>query len=95
MAVELLAPGPSISSVQVITNGTAAGPSAWRTNGPVIKVLTGTAVTNAQVSYLVNPGIQSTFFSLPENTGLSVPAPGVLTNASPAAATNRRSPTQM
>jgi len=86
-AIELLVPRPSVSSLQVLTNGVAAGTNIYRTNGSVIKVLVGTAVTNAQVSYLLNPQIQSNFFIVAQGTVLSVPAPGVLTNALPGAGT--------
>jgi len=80
-AIEVLVPGPSVSALQVLTNGVAAGPNSYRTNGPVIKVLVGAAVTNAQVSYLLNPTIQSNFYTVPQGTVLSAPAPGVLINA--------------
>jgi len=51
-AVELLIPGSnSLCSIQVITNGTPASGSAYRTNGQSIKLRVGTSVTNAVISY--------------------------------------------
>jgi Putative Ig domain/Bacterial Ig domain len=51
-SVELLIPGSnSMCSIQVITNGALAGASAYRTNGQLIKLRVGTAVTNAVISY--------------------------------------------
>jgi len=87
-AVELLVPRPSVSSLTVKTNGVAAGTNIFRTNGPVIKVQVGTTVTNAQLKYFLNPGIQNNFYTMAEGTTLSVAAPGVLTNALPGAGTN-------
>ncbi|SPE54249.1 hypothetical protein SBV1_1780014 [Verrucomicrobia bacterium] len=80
-AVEALIPRPSVASVQVVTNGVLAGPSVYRTNGPVIKVLVGTSVTNAQVTYLPAPQVQASFYTVTEGEDLSVVAPGVLVNA--------------
>ena len=79
-AVELLAPSASFSSLQVTTNGVLAGASAYRTNGQVIKVLVGTTVTNAVVSYAIPPAAQDDSFIAQQATPLAVPAPGVLTN---------------
>src|SRR5205814_6515933 len=51
-SVELLIPGTnSMCSVQVFTNGTLAGPSVYRQSGNLVKVLVGSSVTNAIVSY--------------------------------------------
>jgi hypothetical protein len=51
-SVELLMPGTNaICTVQVYTNGTLAGPSAYRMNGNLVKLLIGSTVTNAIVSY--------------------------------------------
>ena len=51
-SVELLIPGTNaICTVQVYTNGTLAGPTAYRMNGNVVKLLVGATVTNAIVSY--------------------------------------------
>ena len=54
-AVEILAPSASYSALQVFTNGTLAGTNVYRTNGQVIKVLVGTSVSNAVISYLIPP----------------------------------------
>ncbi|SPE49981.1 hypothetical protein SBV1_100025 [Verrucomicrobia bacterium] len=87
-AVELLLPRPSVSALAVLTNGQIAGANAYRTNGPVFKLLVGASVTNAQISYLLNPQTQNSFFTLSQGMALTVTAPGVLTNASPGAGTN-------
>ncbi len=78
-AVEVLLPGTSLSDIQVLTNGAVAGGTSYRTsinplNGQqVIKLLVGTAVTNAVISYDPNAG---TVTSLSENFD-SVTAPGL------------------
>ncbi|SPE48882.1 conserved hypothetical protein [Verrucomicrobia bacterium] len=84
-AVEILLPRPSAANLVVLTNGVAAGPTQYRTNGPVVKVLIGTTITNAQISYLPNPEVQSSFYTVPQGKLLSVGSPGVLTGALPGA----------
>ena len=79
-AVEAVIPSPSFSSLQVFTNGIAAGPSSYRTNGQVIKILVGTSVTNAEVHYILSPEAQDDFYSVAVGTTLTVDAPGVLGN---------------
>ncbi|MGA9779592.1 MAG: tandem-95 repeat protein [Verrucomicrobiia bacterium] len=79
-AVELLAPSSSYSALQVSTNGTVAGTSVFRTNGQVIKVLVGTSVSNAVISYLIPPSAQDDVFTGQEGSPLVVTAPGVLAN---------------
>ncbi|MGO8925729.1 MAG: Ig-like domain-containing protein, partial [Limisphaerales bacterium] len=82
-AVEILAPSSSYSSLQVLTNGTAADTSVYRTEGQVIKVQVGTTVTNAVISYLVDPTAQDDAYTVQEGSSLVVPATaGVLTNDS-------------
>jgi hypothetical protein len=51
-SVELLIPGTnSVCAVLVFTNGTLASTNAYRLNGNVAKLLVGTTVTNAIISY--------------------------------------------
>lgn len=87
-AVEVLVPGPSVSALQVLTNHVVAGTNSYRTNGPVIKLLVGTTVTNAQVTYLVNPQVQSNFYTVTQGGVLSISRPGILANALPGSRTN-------
>jgi hypothetical protein len=50
--VELLLPGTnSFCGFQLTTNGVLAGPSAFRVNGQVVKILVGTSVSTATFSY--------------------------------------------
>ena len=79
-AVELVVPSATYASLQVFTNGVLAGTSVYRTNGPTIKLLVGTSVTNAVVSYTLPPAIQNNFFQATQGSPLVVPAPGVLSN---------------
>jgi hypothetical protein len=87
-AVEVLAPGPSVSAVQVLTNGVTANASGYRIKGPVIKLLVGTTVTSAQVSYILNPAASNDLYTAVQGTVLAVPAPGVLANDTTGAGTN-------
>jgi hypothetical protein len=79
-AVEILAPSASYSALQVSTNGTPAGTNIYRTNGQVIKVLVGTSVSNAVISYLIPPTAQDDVFTVQQGSSQVVSAPGVLTN---------------
>jgi len=85
-AVELSMPGPNYSALQVFTNGIAAGANTYRTNGLTIKFLVGTWVTNLVVSYLLPPVAYDNFYQMTQGGTLTVPAPGVLTNSTGAAA---------
>ncbi len=85
-AVEILAPSASYSALQVSTNGTPAGTNIYRTNGQVIKVLVGTSVSNAVISYLLPPVVNDGFYQMTQGDTLAVPAPGVLMNGTGAAA---------
>jgi hypothetical protein len=80
-AVELRLPGMAVASgLQVTTNGVLAGGASYRTNGQVVKILVGTTVTNAVVSYTLGPGAVASYYSTTAGTQLSVAAPGVLAN---------------
>ncbi|MGO8925800.1 MAG: Ig-like domain-containing protein, partial [Limisphaerales bacterium] len=79
-AVEILAPSTSYSALQVFANGTLAGTNVYRTNGQVIKVLVGTTVSNAVISYLIPPSAHDDVFTVQQGSSLGVSAPGVLTN---------------
>jgi uncharacterized repeat protein (TIGR01451 family) len=82
-SIELLFPSSgSVSSLQVFTNGVAAGGDSFRTSGQVLKLRVGTAVTNAQVVYVVGPKAQSDRYTMVAGKALIVPAPGVLANDS-------------
>ena len=74
-AVEILAPSASYSALQVSTNGTPAGTNIYRTNGQVIKVLVGTSVSNAVISYLIPPTAQDDVFTGQQGSSLVVSAP--------------------
>jgi hypothetical protein len=87
-AVEFLAPRPSVSALTVATNGVLAGANVYRTNGPTVKVQVGVTVTNVQVSYFLNPSVQTNFYSVPAGGQLTAAAPGLLTNALPGAGAN-------
>ncbi|MFO1477561.1 MAG: Ig-like domain-containing protein, partial [Verrucomicrobiota bacterium] len=80
-SVEFILPHPSVSSLQVFTNGVAAGAGAWRTNGQTIKIRVGTTVTNAQVRFILNPEAQPFTYSVAAGAGLNVAAPGILAGA--------------
>jgi hypothetical protein len=79
-AVEIRVPGSSISGLQVLTNGIEASGDGYRTNGSVIKLCVGTAVTNAQVSYILNPAAANDVCAVGAGQILTVAAPGVLNN---------------
>ncbi len=79
-AVEIFTPSASFTALQVSTNGVLAGTSQYRINGQVIKLLAGSSVTNAVISYALTPTAQNDFFVTQQGALLSVPAPGVLTN---------------
>jgi hypothetical protein len=79
-AIEIFAPSASYSNLQVSTNGVAAGANIYRTNGQVIKVLVGTSVSNAVISYVLLPTAQSDSYTAQAGTPFTVSAPGVLTN---------------
>ena len=79
-AVEILAPSASYSALQVSTNGTLAGTNVYRTNGQTIKILVGTSVSNAVISYLIPPVAQDDVFIGQQGSPLVVSTPGVLTN---------------
>jgi VCBS repeat-containing protein len=79
-AVEFLVPSDSVSGLQVLTNGIAAGATSFRSNGPVVKVLVGTTVTNAQIRYVLNPDASNDVYTVQIGQTLSVPATGVLAN---------------
>jgi hypothetical protein len=79
-AVEALVPGPgSYSSLQVLTNGTVATGNAYRVNGQVVKIRTGTSVTNAEIRYFLGPAAQPDNF-ISSSHVLTVLPPGVLAN---------------
>jgi hypothetical protein len=72
-SVELLVPGTNaVCTVQVYTNGTVASTNGYRLNGNVVKLLVGSTVTNAIVSYY--PMGQGTAIFLQNFDGVSVPA---------------------
>jgi hypothetical protein len=87
-AVEVLLPQASPAGLQVFTNGALASGAAYRLTGQTVKVLVGTAVTNAQVIYDPTPLAQNDTFTLTSGTTLNIPAPGVLTNDATGAGTN-------
>ncbi len=82
-AVEILAPNPAFYGLQVRTNGVLASSASFRTNGPIVKILAGTSVTNAEIRYSLPPSAQSDTYVTQQDGVLSVPAPGVLGNDAP------------
>ncbi len=84
-AVEILLPEASFYGIQVFTNGVAAPANIYRTNGQVLKLLVGTAVTNAVIKYSLVPTAQNDAYAGSAGTVLTVGAPGVLVNDTPAA----------
>ncbi len=87
-AVEILVPSSSVSGLQVLTNGITASGNSYRTNGSVIKLWVGTSVTNAQITYLLDPEAQNDNYSVVAGQTLTVAAPGVLGNDLAGAGTN-------
>jgi hypothetical protein len=85
-AVELLMPSSIYSALQVFTNGIEAGTNTYRTNGLTIKFQVGTWVSNLVVSYLLPPVVNDNFYQMTQGNTLAVPAPGILTNGTGAAA---------
>ena len=75
-AVEILVPSSSVSGLEVLTNGISASGDSYRTNGSVIKLLVGTSVTNAQISYLLNPSAGNDNYTVGAGQALTVTAPG-------------------
>jgi len=81
-AVEVDVPATaSYYNLVVYANGSPASGGSWRTNGQRIKVQVGTSVNNVQVRYTQGPMAQNGTYVLSANQA-SVPAPGVLSNAS-------------
>jgi hypothetical protein len=81
-AVEVNVPATaSYSGLAVYTNSVLASGESWRTNGQRIKVQVGTSVSSVQVQYTLGPMAQNGTYVLWANQA-SVPAPGVLSNAS-------------
>ncbi|MDD5141086.1 MAG: immunoglobulin domain-containing protein, partial [Verrucomicrobiales bacterium] len=79
-AVEVFIPSTNYTGLQVFTNGVQTGLTSYRIVGQTIRILVGTSVTNAQVSYTIVPVAQNdAYFVQPSNT-LTVAAPGVLAN---------------
>ena len=66
--------------------GVAAGSNSYRLNGQTLKMLVGTTVTNAQVSYTLPPTAQNDLYTSPEGNLLNVPTPGCSPTIPPAAA---------
>jgi len=81
-AVEMVIPAASVSSLQVLTNGVvASSTNCFRTNGQNIKIFVGTSITNAQVSYVLDPTARNDFYITMTGQTLTVPAAnGVLSN---------------
>jgi len=79
-SVEVLLPDPGFYGIQIRTNGSTAGGAGYRTNNQILKVLAGSSVSSAQLTYSLPPDAQPDFYVTAENTALSVPAPGLLTN---------------
>ncbi len=82
-AVELQMPNSAFTGLQVYTNGIAAAGNVFRTNGQIVKVLAGTAVTNVIIGYTRLPNAQNDVYQVTQGSSLTVPAPGVLTNDAP------------
>ena len=80
-AVEIIIPCNSYSGLQVLTNGTVAGTSAYRVNGNVVKVLVGNSVTNAVINYAPLPSAGDKAYYTGTGVPLNVAAPGLLSNA--------------
>ena len=59
-----------------------AGGSAYRISNQRIKILVGTAVTTAQVSYTLGPQAGNDYYTIDSGGALGVSAPGVLANDS-------------
>ncbi|HWQ90291.1 MAG TPA: Ig-like domain-containing protein, partial [Clostridia bacterium] len=80
-AVELHFPGSGhITALQVLTNGSLAGPDAYRLNNRMLKLRVGTTVTNSVISYILTPrALNDSFVTLSGRT-LNLAAPGILTN---------------
>jgi hypothetical protein len=87
-AVEFFAPSTNYTGLQVLTNGVSAGMARYRIVGQTIRVLVGTAVTNAQVILTIKPVAQNDAYYFKSGTTLTVAAPGVLANDSSGWGTN-------
>ena len=78
----------SASGLQVLTNNVLAGGSSYRTNGPLIRIRVGTAITNVQARFVLAPKAQTDIYSVPSGTNLVVSAPGILGNDGAGTGTN-------
>ena len=88
-AVELLVPGSGAAlGLQVLTNDVPAGGDAYRTNGNIIRVRVGTAVTTVQIRYVLGPKAQDDAYTATTDTTLDVAPPGVLANDTAGIGTN-------
>ena len=88
-SVEVLIPATgSAASLQVITNNAVATGNSYRINGQAIKIRVGTAVTNAQIRYVLGPNAQNDLYSVQAGSSLNVGPPGVLGNDAAGAGTN-------
>ena len=81
-AVQILVPNASFYGLRVKTNGVTAGTNAYRINGALIKLLTGTTVTDIVVSYSLPAQVARDDFYLTQlGTSLTISLPrGVLSN---------------
>jgi hypothetical protein len=79
-AVEARIPFPNYTNLQILTNGTVASGNAYRTNGQIVKVLVGTAVTNTVVSYSLNPTAVDDSYTATSGVTRTIAPPGVLAN---------------
>jgi hypothetical protein len=80
-AIELCLPAAGIvSGLEVLTNGVTASGDAYRTNGRIVKVRVGAAVTNVVIDYHLLPMAQGDYYSVASGGTLAVPAAGVLAN---------------
>src|ERR1051325_12233073 len=88
-SVEVVIPASgSAYEVQVFTNTVAADARVYRTNHQGFKIRIGTAVTNAQIRYILGPKAINDNYTTRVGRTLDVPAPGVLGDDLPGMATN-------
>ena len=86
--IEFLLPPGAVSNLQVNANGTTAATGSYRMAGQTLKVLVGTSVSSAGISYVLLPAARGDLYTGQQGTTLIVAAPGVLANDSPGIGTS-------
>jgi len=76
------------SGLEVRRNGVLASAAQFRTNGQLVRVLTGTSINTVEIRYTSQASAADDAYTVNSGQTLTVPAPGVLANDTPGVAGN-------